>query len=109
MSNKIPLNLVTVIVLLFIVIGFLIFIVAVKMGSEATQCSLNPLVYGAGLLEKSNYGKSVLCSCKLLSDNSPTLFFNSNNSWFELYSGASTNKSYEQINFSALIFRNGNT
>lgn len=67
-------------ILLFIVIGILMFIIVVKLGSEGNKCILNPLQYGANQIRDLNDAE-VSCQCSILNDGpSPTLYFNHNSS-----------------------------
>lgn len=70
-------------ILLFIVVVILMFVIVVKIQGEGTQCTLNPLEYGANQLRNQN-NKEIMCQCNLISDGiSPTLYFDHNNSYFE--------------------------
>ncbi len=68
-------------ILLFVAIGILMFVVIVKLGQETSQCTLNPLEYGANQLKELN-NKQVSCQCNLYDqfESTPTLYFDHNSS-----------------------------
>ncbi len=72
-----------VILMLLIAVGISAFILTVKIGDEGTQCTLDPLVYGAKKLAATN-PHEILCQCNMLADTpSETLYFDKNGSWKE--------------------------
>ena len=86
-------------ILLFVAVVILLFIVIVKIGQDGTQCTLNPLIYGANELREQN-NKEIICQCNLLSTSpTPTLYFNHNNTWSERLLGSETGESFTDINW----------
>lgn len=70
-----------IIALLGIACSILLFIVIIKINKEGTQCTLNPLVFGAKKLREVN-PHELQCQCNLFSDlPSDVLYFNDNSSW----------------------------
>ncbi len=85
--------------LLFIVVGILLFILVFKIGSDGAQCTLNPLEFGASQLRGANNNEEIMCSCSLLTEHpSPTLHFNHNSSRFERPT-ESLSSEFANINF----------
>lgn len=67
--------------LLFIAVVILLFVVTIKMGTEATQCILNPLQFGVKQLQDSNTER-VLCSCDILGGGyGKGIWFDENGTW----------------------------
>ncbi len=70
-------------ILLFIAVLILLFIIIFKIQGDGVQCTLNPLEYGANQLRELN-AREVNCQCDLLTQgNSPSLYFNHNQTWME--------------------------